>query len=136
MTLKRILAYLSPLALAPVVFYSTMDSPLLESSKCKASGNFTISSQGVATTPDNGDIVIENIPTTIGSKYYFSVDLLEGGWTSSVQLYNGDSTIYCINSPPVGTITHSFIATTKTLQISLSYGPSKWANVTLDEIVE
>jgi hypothetical protein len=83
-------------------------------------------------SPGAGDIFCRNIPVDSGKTYRFSIDLKSGGENSNIQFYDGKNTFIVIDSLSPGTVVKEFVAPTNYLQISISYGPSAWANAVLD----
>jgi hypothetical protein len=83
-------------------------------------------------TPGAGDIFCRNIPVDSGKTYRFSIDLKTGGANSNIQFYDGKETFIYMDSLTPGKIVKEFVAPTNHLQISISYGPSGWANAMLE----
>jgi hypothetical protein len=85
-----------------------------------------------AYTPGAGDMYLR-MSTDSGKNYKFSVKLISGGATSNIQFYDGCSTFIFMDSLAPGVIEKEFVAPTSYLQISLSYGPSAWANAFIEK---
>lgn len=83
--------------------------------------------------PGAGDIFCRNIPTDSGKTYRFSIKLIDGGASSNIQFNDGTTTFITLENLTPGVITQEFVAPSNNLQISISYGPSSWANAVLEE---
>ena len=78
-----------------------------------------------------GDMFLR-MATDSGKNYRFSIKLISGGATSNIQFYDGRTTFITLENLVPGMITKEFTAPTSWLQISISYGPSAWANASIE----